>query len=275
MPELPEVESIRRSLKLLEGRTIRDVILSPLAPVETTRPAAIRRSLADSTLTALERHGKYLLLRNQAGSALVLHLGMSGRLRFFEAEPPHYPKHTHLRLHFSDASVLVFEDARRFGTLSLSQKPGGGDNAFLSRLGPDYLEGPLSDEEFIARCRRHNGLNLKALALHQGIGAGLGNIYACEALYRAALDPRRGVGRTSDVKLAELLKAARETLRLGIRHGGSSLRDYFDGLGNRGVMKDFLQVYGREGQSTLDGRGMVRRIVQQSRSTWFCPQVQR
>jgi formamidopyrimidine-DNA glycosylase len=275
MPELPEVETIRRSLKFLAGRQIDSLTLSSLAPVETTTPASIRRAFIASTLSQLERRGKYLLLRNLQGTALVIHLGMSGQLRFFP--PGHVPRdpHTHMEMKFSDGSILLYIDPRRFGTLSLSCNPKGTDNPFLARLGPDYDDPHLTEEEFIHRCRRHGGLSLKSLTLHQGVAAGLGNIYACEALYRSGLSPRRRVKRTQDAKLVALLQAAREAIGLGVQHGGSSLRDYFDGLGNRGVMKDFLLVYDREGEMSLDGRGLVKRIVQNGRSTWYCPTVQK
>lgn len=275
MPELPEVETIRRSLLLLEGKHVAAIDFSKLAPVETTRPTQIRRALTERQIQRLERRGKYLLIRTDNGAALVIHLGMTGRLTYFSQAPQRYEAHTHLTMKFSDGSSMTFQDPRRFGTLSLSLEETGQDNAFLARLGPDYLDPAFDEADYLQRCRRHEGLHLKALTLHQGIGAGLGNIYACESLYRASLDPRRRVKRTKDSELLALLEAARETLNLGIQHGGSSLRDYFDGLGNRGVMKEFLQVYDREGQRTLDGRGTVRRIVQQARSTWFSPEVQR
>lgn len=275
MPELPEVETIRNSLRLIAGKHLIAIDFSRLAPVETTQPKKIRRALVDTAIQSLDRHGKYLLIRNENGKALVLHLGMSGRLRYFAQAPERFEKHSHLIFRFSDASVLVFQDPRRFGTISLSEEPGGTDNAFLNRLGPDYLDPSFTPEVFLARCRRHAGLNLKALTLNQGVGAGLGNIYACEALYRAGLDPRRRVKRTKDVQLESLLEAARHSLKLGIKHGGSSIRDYFDGLGNRGVMKEYLQVYDREGLKSLDGRALVKRIVQNARSTWFCPELQK
>jgi len=275
MPELPEVETIRRSLKRIEGKVLAAIDFSPLAPVETTRPKQIREALVGAPLAALERHGKYLLIRSQLGPALVLHLGMSGRLLFHPQIPSPLEKHSHMVLRFEDGSAVVYQDARRFGTLSLTVKADGSDNVFLQRLGPDYLDPQLTAESFIQRCRRHPGINLKALALNQGVASGLGNIYACEALYRSGLDPRRKVKRSKNGELESFLESARHTLQLGIRHGGSSLRDYFDGLGNKGVMKDFLQVYDREGLLTLDGRGKVRRIVQQARSTWFCPELQR
>jgi formamidopyrimidine-DNA glycosylase len=275
MPELPEVETIRRSLLFLEGKNIASLSFSRLAPVETTRPEILAKNFQGRRLHKLERRGKYLLLCNEDNAALVLHLGMSGRLQFFAAAPPKLDKHAHMFFEFVDGSMLIYQDARRFGTLSLSLHGERNDNAFLKRLGPDFLAEDWSAEDFVARCRRHPGIDLKSLTLHQGIAAGLGNIYACEALYRAGLSPRRRVRRAKSSELAALWEAARATLRLGIKMGGSSIRDYFDGLGNRGVMKEYLQVYDREGMRTLDGKGTVRRIVQQGRSTWYSPEVQR
>jgi formamidopyrimidine-DNA glycosylase len=275
MPELPEVETLRRSLQPLAGKTIGKVSFSPLAPVETTTPKFIRDVLEGQAIREISRWGKYLLLRVSPRSSLVLHLGMSGQLRFYSDDQTPKVSHTHMEVYFTDGSLLRFVDARRFGTLSLSQQKDGRDNPFLRRLGPDYLDEGLSDEKFISACRRHPGISLKSLTLHQGIAAGLGNIYACEALYSARLDPRRIVKRTSDEKLTALLLAARVVLAKGIKYGGVSMRDYLDGNGHEGVMKKFLQVYDREALTSLDGKGKVRRIVQNARSTWFVPSLQK
>lgn len=275
MPELPEVETIRRSLANLRGKKICSVYLSRLAPVETTTPAAIRRSLAGGTVEKVQRWGKYLIFPIQEGPSLILHLGMSGQLRLYPSPVPSRSKHTHLEIGFSDGSLLRFVDSRRFGTLSLSFRKHRRDNGFLERLGPDYLDPELSDEFFLRQCRRHPKISLKSLALHQGIATGLGNIYACEALYRAGLDPRRIVSQTTDEELIQFLAAAREVLAEGIRYGGVSMRDYLDGNGHPGIMKEFLRVYDREGEISLDGGGRVHRIVQNARSTWFVPTVQK
>lgn len=274
MPELPELETIRRSLKALQGKTIQSVYLSRLAPVETTTPVIIRRAIKNTTIEKINRWGKYLILQTRQSSQLVIHLGMSGQLRLFEKAPPSRLKHTHLELKFTDGSLLRFVDARRFGTLSLSFTKNGQDNPFLQRLGPDYLDPALSSQVFLKQCRRHPKVSLKSLSLNQGVAAGLGNIYACEALYGAKLDPRRLVSQTKDPELIRFLAAARQALKMGIRYGGVSLRDYLDGNGHRGVMKKFLQVYDREGKLSLDGRGQVQRIVQNARSTWFVPGIQ-
>lgn len=199
---------------------------------------------------------------------------MTGQLRLVERSGA-APHHTHMELRFADGSLLRYRDTRRFGTISLSQTGDGQDNPLLHRLGPDYLDPKLTPEIYVQRCRQHPGLNLKNLLLHQGVAAGLGNIYACEALYRAGLNPKQRVKRTKEASLIQLLLAVREILGLGIHHGGTTLRDYLDGLGNRGRMKEFLQVYDRKGLPTLDGRGQVIRIVQGNRATWYCPAVQK
>ncbi len=274
MPELPEVETVRRELAPLFPRSVARLYLSAVAPVETTTRGAVRQSLLDATLQGITRWGKYLLVATDRSGYLVIHLGMSGRLLFYDKAIPSRPKHTHLELSFQDGSLLRFIDARRFGTLSLADH-NPLRNPFLARLGPDYLDPTLKTADFIQRCRHHRKLNLKTLLLNQKIAAGMGNIYACEALYHAELDPRRVVGETSDSELERLLASARDRLELGIQYGGTTFRDYLSGLGHRGKMKELLQVYDREGQPTLDGRGLVRRIVQQQRATFFCPELQR
>lgn len=274
MPELPEVETLRRSLAPVVGHRIQSLYLSRLAPVETTTRKFVKQATHGARIERLERWGKYLLFDFERQQTLVLHLGMSGRLFFYDSNVPARPVHTHLELQFAGGGLLRFIDARRFGTISLSNRRRIG-NPFLQRLGPDYLDRNLSCQNYIDRCRRHPRLNLKMMLLNQSVAAGMGNIYACEALYRARLDPRRRVEELTDEELTDLLKAARTCLRLGIRHGGTSFRDYLDGRGHRGKMKEFLQVYDRAGQSTLDDCGRVERIVQQGRSTFFCPTLQR
>lgn len=274
MPELPEIETIRRTLLPLPRAAVTEVLLSALAPVVHTTSATLRSALQGAHFTAVDRHGKYLLLRTDRPTTLVLHLGMTGRL--LRAAPAHATTpHTHLELCFADDERLRYSDPRRFGTISLTHNPHGDDNALLRRLGPDYLDPALTRATFITRARRRPRLTCKALLLDQGIAAGMGNIYACEALYQAGIDPQRRINDCTDAALARLLTAALHVLMLGIAHGGTTLRDYVDGRGSRGAMQAFLQVYGREQQPTLDGRGHVQRMTQHGRSTWFAPEVQR
>lgn len=272
MPELPEVECIRRSLTPYCPFVIAEMRLSAVAPLVAVTAAELRTALAQHTITRIARRGKYLLLHLETESILVIHLGMTGQLRW-HAQPPSSPhRHTHLQLIASNGSGLHYIDPRRFGVISLHPLPDGRPHPTLERLGPEY--DAVAATDFIARCRRHARLTLKSLLLHQGVVPGIGNIYACEALYRAGLDPRRLVQATSDEALRHLLAQIRATLDLGIAKGGTTLRDYVDGHGHRGAMKDFLHVYDREGQSSLDGRGRVIRIMQNARSTFFAPAVQ-
>lgn len=272
MPELPEVETIRRSLAPYCPFVIAEIRVSAVAPLVAVTTAALRTALQRHTITHLTRRGKYLLLALETGNALVIHLGMTGQLRGYREPPSSLHRHTHLQLIAHDGTCLHYIDPRRFGVISLHPLPDGRPHPALARLGPEY--DAISEAVFIARCRRHARLTLKSLLLHQGVVPGIGNIYACEALYRAGLDPRRLVQATSDEALRHLLAQIRATLALGIAKGGTTLRDYVDGHGHRGAMKDFLQVYDREHEPTLDGRGRVIRIVQNARSTFFAPDVQ-
>ena len=272
MPELPEIETLRKSLFCLAGKVVASVYFSSLAPIAHIHRKKLQKHFLGQQLNLPERHGKYLLLRCVNQDALVLHLGMSGKLLYYENKFETKTKHTHMMMSFSDGSTLHYIDPRRFGTLSLACQ--NQTNPFLSRLGPDLLDTEFKVEAYLQRVRRHPKVSLKMLLLHQGVASGLGNIYACEALYLAGLDPRRCVRECSEHEIKKLFQAAQKVLRLGVARGGTTFRDYVDGRGVAGQMKKSLQVYGREGQTTLDGRGQVIRIVQQGRSTWFCPTVQ-
>lgn len=273
MPELPEVETVRRSLNTIKGKTIDFVWFSKLAPVETCSKAALKKALQGAQLKEPKRLGKYLIFESTQSKQLVLHLGMSGKLLLHQVEPNTQPKHLHMKLIFQDKSVLYFEDARRFGTLSLVEAGKLSSNTFLNRIGPDWLDEKFSVSDFITRARKHPKLNTKALTMDQRVATGLGNIYACEALFTAKLSPERLVKDCSDKELTALFHASQRILRIGIEKAGSSIRDYINGQGAKGEMQEFLQVYGRKGK-TLNGKFTVECITQQGRSTWWCPEVQ-
>ena len=273
MPELPEVETVRCSIGAICGKIINSAWFSRLAPIETCSRAALTAALQNAKLQQPERLGKYLIFTSNQKQQLVLHLGMSGKVLFHQQEPAIKPKHLHMSLTFNDGSVLWFEDARRFGTLSLMEAGKPSSNAFLQRIGPDWLSENFSVADFITRARKHPKLNAKALTMDQRIATGLGNIYACEALFSAKISPERLVKDCSDQELSALFHASQHILRIGIEKAGSSIRDYINGQGAKGEMQEFLQVYGRKGK-TLDGKFNVECITQQGRSTWWCPEVQ-
>lgn len=266
MPELPEVETIRRSLVPHVPARITGVSLSPVAPIRHS-PRSDMLALRGATIGTIGRRGKFLLFPTERAT-LVVHLGMSGRLLAVAADAP-APAHTHLEIRFANARGLRYVDPRRFGLIAVARAPDATDLPPIAGLGPEFDDPALTPERFTARCRRHHGLSLKSLLLHQGVVAGIGNIYACETLYHARLDPRQRVRDTSDADFSRLLAGIRTALDLGIRHGGTTLRDYVDGSGKRGGMQHFLQVYGRADQP------QVTRFAQNGRTTWWCPSAQR
>ena len=273
MPELPEVETIARGLDpVLRGRRVKAVWGSGF-PLHLNRPVdlrALQQVAVGRTIRGVGRRGKYLLIEvGTGGDGVVVHLGMTGRLRVQPADAARAP-HTHVVLTLNGGDELRFADARRFGWVAtgtpLAEVPA------LAALGPD----PLAelDAAALARALATSRAPLKAFLLDQGRIAGLGNIYVAEALFRARFHPttpaRRAVGRAP-----ELLDAIRAALEGGIARRGTTLRDYVDADGQRGDNAAALLVYGREGLPCPRCGTAVRRRVDAGRATFFCPKCQR
>lgn len=272
MPELPEVETIARGLDpVLRGRRVKAVWGSGL-PLHLNRPVdlgALQKVAVGRTIRGVARRGKYLLIEVGAGAGVVVHLGMTGRLRVQPANVARAP-HTHVVLTLQGGDELRFADARRFGWVQAGTPLA--EVAALAALGPD----PLSelDAASLAGALAASRAPLKAFLLDQRRIAGLGNIYVAEALFRAQLHPttpaRRAVRRAS-----ELLAAIRASLEGGIARRGTTLRDYVDAEGQRGDNAAALLVYGREGLPCPRCGAAVRRRVDAGRATFFCPKCQR
>jgi formamidopyrimidine-DNA glycosylase len=273
MPELPEVETIVRSLRpRLEGTLIEAVWTSGF-PLRLARPldtALLKRTCRGARIGAVRRRGKYILIQTDATAGGVLvHLGMSGRLRLHAAADPR-EKHTHVIWTLEGGRELRFVDPRRFGLVqaasSLDALPE------LTLLGPD----PLAELEAPALAAALGGSRapVKAFLLDQSRIAGLGNIYVCEALFRAAVHPitpaRRARGRAE-----ALVRGIRAALEAGIANRGTTLRDYVDAEGGAGENQTALLVYGREGEACRTCGSTIRRRVDAARSTFFCPKCQR
>src|SRR6266851_2576057 len=263
MPELPEVETIRRGLALrISGRRIvraelrRPDLRRPFPPMLATR-------LEGALIGALSRRGKYLLIELDDTGLLLLHLGMSGRITAAGPELPAV-KHDHVILTLDDGTVVRFNDPRRFGLIDYIERGAAASHPLLAGMGPEPLE-PGFDGAYLDRALAGKLTPIKAALLDQRIVAGLGNIYVCEALYRAGLSPRR------------LAAAIRDVLGEAIEAGGSSLRDYVQANGELGYFQHRWAVYGREGEpcSGCTCAEGVRRIVQSGRSTFFCAKRQR
>jgi formamidopyrimidine-DNA glycosylase len=267
MPELPEVETTIRGLApVLDGRR--------LAKVEARRPDLRRalpvdlgQRLTGARVTGLRRRGKYGLIDTDRGDTLVFHLGMSGRWR---VDPNEIDKHDHFILETDEGRRVALNDPRRFGSLDLVRTDTLGEWPAFKALGPEPFDLDAGD---LKRRLAGRKAAIKLLLLDQRIIAGLGNIYVCEALYRAGIHPKRAGGSVSLAKLKQLVPAIREVLTEAIAAGGSTLRDFASPDGELGYFSKAFAVYDRAGRPCERG-GTVRRIVQGGRSTFYCPRCQ-
>jgi len=293
MPELPEVETVRRGLQpVMEGERIvkaearRKDLRFPFQKDFVAR-------LTGQTVTSLGRRAKYLMADLASGDVLLMHLGMSGSFRVIEGEDTktpgkfHHPRsgdraHDHVVFHMSSGAAIVFNDPRRFGYMKIIARRALDDEPLLSGLGPEPL-GNEFDAAMLARSCANKKTSLKAALLDQRVVAGLGNIYVCEALFRSLLSPRR-LAATLATKKAEptdhakrLVDAIHAVLNQAIKAGGSSLRDHRQTSGELGYFQHSFQVYDREGEKcqTAGCSGIVRRFTQNGRSTFWCPKCQK
>ena len=275
MPELPEVETIKRSLKpLLTGLTITGANVRLLkivaAPADN---AAFVALLTGKKITGLSRRGKYLLFTLTAGYSLVFHLRMTGSLVYYPAAQP-LEKHAHLVIELENGFHLRFMDYRQFGrvwllaTKDLAHLPGYKD------LGPEPFD-PVFTEAYFRKALSQKQSRIKPLLLNQTFIAGLGNIYTDEALHRAGIEPESKAASLKAPAVKRLYQSIRAVLQEGIEHRGSSVRDYFDGEGQPGNYQKLLRVYGKTGQPCPScGTAIVRKKVG-GRGTFFCPHCQR
>jgi formamidopyrimidine-DNA glycosylase len=278
MPELPEVETVVRSLAPhLPGRRIIAAEFTSRHVTPGNR-AALARKLAGRTIQSVTRRGKHILIGLDEGT-LVVHLGMTGQLLLDPPASNHDHIHGVLRHAYGvfhlDTGLLVYRDPRQFGSIKLvTHRPDGSidGNKGLRDLGPEPLE--IGLEEFAARLKRRK-TRMKALLLNQTFVAGIGNIYADEILYAAEVHPLAIASRLSKPRVARIHQAMREILTLAIEHGGSSISDYVNAAGERGWFQMLHNAYGREGEPCLRCGGLIKRILVAQRGTHFCPQCQK
>lgn len=287
MPELPEVETVRRGLlPAMEGAVIvraearRPDLRWPLPPRMAER-------LTGARVTALRRRSKYILADLSTGETLLIHLGMSGRIVIsqdtarvavgaFHHAHPAPARHDHVIFDLDTGARITFNDPRRFGAMDLAPTSTIADHKLLAALGPEPFGNAFSGP-MLATAFRGRRIAVKAALLDQRIVAGLGNIYVCEALHRAAISPLRAAGRISAARLDTLAGAVREVLTDAIAAGGSSLRDYRQADGDLGYFQHAFRVYGREGAPCQRAgcAGTIRRVTQTGRSSFYCPRCQR
>jgi formamidopyrimidine-DNA glycosylase len=295
MPELPEVETVRAGLEpVLRGRRFVRVE-QRRADLRFPLPERFAERLTGRRVKFLDRRAKYILLHLDKDEVLAVHLGMTGRFSIerpgntaacqlgdYTYEHGKEAKHDHLVFTMSGGAVVTYNDARRFGYMTLIAEKELAQNAFFEGLGAE----PLSDEltpAYLAHKAFHKKVDLKALLMDQRIVAGLGNIYVCEALFRAGLDPWKPASRLATKTgkptpaAGRLVSEIKAVLTDAIRAGGSTLRDYKQANGDLGSFQNEFAVYGRDGEACVKAgcRGTVRRKTQGGRSTYYCPACQR
>ena len=293
MPELPEVETVRRGLqpamegaKIVKAEVRRKDLRFPFQKDFVAR-------LEGQTVTGLGRRAKYLMADLSSGDVLLMHLGMSGSFRVVNDDHGttpgrfHHPRsedraHDHVVFHMSSGAAIVFNDPRRFGYMKIIGRRAIEEEPLLKGLGPEPL-GNEFDADMLARSCANKKTSLKAALLDQRVVAGLGNIYVCEALFRAHLSPRRSASTLADKKggptdhAKRLVEAIHAVLNQAIKAGGSSLRDHRQTNGDLGYFQHSFQVYDREGEKCVSPgcSGIVRRFTQNGRSTFWCPKCQK
>ncbi|MBP9048840.1 MAG: bifunctional DNA-formamidopyrimidine glycosylase/DNA-(apurinic or apyrimidinic site) lyase [Tabrizicola sp.] len=283
MPELPEVETVRRGLlPVLEGGVIaRAEVNRP--DLRWPLPDRMAERLTGHRVTALRRRSKYLLADLDSGETLLVHLGMSGRMLIsgtqiggFHHDHPAPQKHDHVVLHMENGARITFNDARRFGAMDLMPTETADQHMLLRVLGPEPF-GNDFNAPYLATRLKGRKTPVKAALLDQRIVAGLGNIYVAETLYRARISPLRLAGELTEPQVHALVPVIREVLAEAIEAGGSSLRDFRQANGELGYFSKHFQVYDREGQpcETPGCPGTITRTVQSGRSSFWCPACQR
>jgi len=273
VPELPEVETVRRRLEpVLVGRTFADVEILDARLTRPHDPAEVAAELRGERVAHADRRGKYLVVRFESGRALLVHLRMTGTFLAGDAGTLEDP-HRRAVARLDDGSDVAYRDVRRFGTWLLLE-PDEVEPYLAVRLGPEPLTEAFTPE-FLRERLRGRRAPLKAAVLDQRTVAGLGNIYADEALWRARLHPRREAGALRRPQLVALHAAIRDALELGIARQGSTLRDYRTPDGEAGAMQHEFKVYGRLGEPCDRCGTPIERIVVGGRGTWFCPRCQR
>ncbi|MEM7268950.1 MAG: bifunctional DNA-formamidopyrimidine glycosylase/DNA-(apurinic or apyrimidinic site) lyase [Pseudomonadota bacterium] len=283
MPELPEVETVRRGLApVMEGKVI-ETCIQRRPDLRWPLPDRFAERLTGRRVERLGRRSKYILAELEGGETLIIHLGMSGRMLIegsvlgdYVHEAGGHGKHDHIEFQMEGGARIIFNDARRFGAMDLCETEGLEDHKLIASLGPEPL-GNAFNADLLAERLKGKQTPIKAALLDQKIVAGLGNIYVCEALFRSGISPKRLAGSISRARIETLTHEIRETLMDAIKAGGSSLRDYRQADGELGYFQHTFRVYDREGEPCRTDAcdQIVRRIVQSGRSSFYCAKCQR
>ncbi|WP_319825039.1 bifunctional DNA-formamidopyrimidine glycosylase/DNA-(apurinic or apyrimidinic site) lyase [Thalassovita sp.] len=283
MPELPEVETVRRGLvPAMQGAVIvRAQVNRP--DLRWPFPDRMAERLTGRRVLGMRRRSKYILADLDSGETLLIHLGMSGRMLVsgdplgqFLRDHPKAEKHDHVVLDMDNGARITFNDPRRFGAMDLLDTASAESHKLLASLGPEPLGNDFNEPYLVSAFKGRN-TPVKSALLDQHVVAGLGNIYVCEALFRAGIHPLRKAGQIAAPRVAALVPVVRQVLSEAIEAGGSSLRDFRQADGELGYFQHDFRVYGQEGQpcKAPGCTAVIHRVVQSGRSTFYCPSCQR
>ena len=274
MPELPEVETVRRTLEpVLRGDTIKGFIIYEPRLRWTLEPSDLERWVKGRAIRNMARRGKYLIFVLEGGGAMLVHLGMTGVLSL--AKRSHERRtHDHVIFELASGGQLVFNDVRRFGSIDAFEYSGIAEHPRLCHLGPEPLEAEFN-AEYLYRVSRGMKVNIKNFIMDARRVVGVGNIYAAEALFQSGIHPKTPARRIGEERCARLVEAIQKILEDAIVKGGTTISDFRNGYGEVGYFGQSLSVYGREGEPCTRCKKTIRRIVQGGRSTFYCAGCQR
>lgn len=273
MPELPEVETVRRTLQsLATNQTITDIKVSLPKIVAPYRPEEFKAAVTGLRFEDFQRRGKYLLAYLSRKMVLLMHLRMTGQLIYLTVDDPQ-PKYTHVLFYLENNHRLAFADMRQFGHVTLLRQSEIDCLPALTKLGPEPLEEHFT-VDYMTKDFARRRTNIKALLLNQSFVAGLGNIYVDEALHQAKIHPQRGPASLTAAEISALHQAIGLVLKQGIKNRGTSFSDYVDGKGDKGSNQQHLTAYGREGKPCLQCGNLIQRTKLAGRSSYYCPQCQ-
>lgn len=270
MPELPEVETVKRGLEILADKKISHVFRSEKKL--RINSSLDLHNLKDAKIIKINRRARYLIIDFSNKTSLILHLGMSGKVTINSLFKK--LKHDHFALEFEDKSWLVFNDARRFGFVDLIETRNLAKHKMLAKLGPE----PLSDEfefSYLKTQLSRKKMNIKTTMMDNEIVVGVGNIYINESLFDCGISPLRDASKLKDLEIKNLISSIKKTIKRAIELGGSSISDYVNSKGDLGYFQNTFKTYGREGQNCLHCKKPIQRIVQNGRSSFFCKNCQK
>lgn len=271
MPELPEVETTRSGIAPhLVGQSVIEVKVYQ-RKLRQPVTAGLAAALKGESIIAVERRGKYLLMKSDSGT-VIIHLGMSGNLRLVDNATP-LEKHDHVEFLLGSGQSLRFRDPRRFGVVVWTRQDPL-QHPLIIKLGVEPLEDEF-DGDYLYQIARQRSVAIKQLIMNGQVVVGVGNIYASESLFRAGIHPARAAKRISRARCERLVAAIKSVLAEAIEQGGTTLRDFYNGAGEPGYFKQRLQVYGRGGEACVTCGAAIRQMVQGQRSTWYCGRCQR